>query len=54
MMTLKKWLTFLHCAVSPRYRREWIAWYNERIKPSAPEGEYRIGKQYEEDDPYDF
>lgn len=47
-MKIKQWLTFLHCAVSPAYRRKWIQQYNERHKDSAPQGEYRIGKNWKE------
>ena len=51
-MKIKQWLTFLHCAVSPAYRRKWIQQYNEqyneRHKASAPQGEYRIGKNWKE------
>lgn len=43
---------FLQCAVSPAYRRKWIQQYNEqyneRHKGSAPQGEYRIGKNWKE------
>lgn len=51
-MKIKQWLTFLHCAVSPTYRRKWIQQYNEqyneRHKGNVPQGEYRIGKNWKE------